>query len=624
MRNQIGVTATHESELEAKKDEAHIEEVVLANLTEEDVFRISREALDLRSWTGFRLFLIIFVQGCNQAGYGIDWAVISGINALPAWHTYFGFGTSGGTYGLLNALMSIGIVCGAPFLSLADIIGRRGINFLGNFIVIVGAVLQGCAVNLSMFMAARFLLGFGSALLSSSQYVGEVAPTHLRGLIVGIFGACFQIGSLGMNGAMIGLTKIEGNWSWRLPLLLEAVFPAIVCATIYLLTPESPRYYIMRGRRDAAKQMVARYHTTSGDINEPIVEIVVSQIEASLEHDRTGFNQFWDYRVFFTKMARFRLLVLFLYSIFQQWNGGGIITYYMVPALETVGIKGSRQQLGIQLGTTAVYFVFTGVGALIIDKFRRRTLIFTGLATMILFQFAATITSWQFDVTGNTAAAALTILWIYLYQTFSAMLIATMHNLYPVEVLSLPLRAKGMGLYGLIQGGAGAVQTYGISNSSSKVKEITTSPSQGNLGLNSLPFSSLPHWHPIYTSQISSRAFERVWQLQVSIMPSKGCHSNSLPEARGLKYDESDMALFHAKLSYHSTIEERMASKDTNLASISEHQARILKRWEMLKQVEKEMADKGKCLSPAEKKQLAQYEWRYKRLEELATKTTGG
>lgn len=121
------------------------------------------------------------------------------------------------------------------------------------------------------------------------------------------------------------------------------------------------------------------------------------------------------------------------------------------------------QQLGIQLGTTAVYFVFTGVGALIIDKFRRRTLIFAGLGTMILFQFAATITSWQFDVTGNHAAAALTILWIYLYQTFSAMLIATMHNLYPVEILSLPLRAKGMGLYGLIQGGAGAVQTYGIS-----------------------------------------------------------------------------------------------------------------------------------------------------------------
>ncbi|PWY80305.1 hypothetical protein BO94DRAFT_548303 [Aspergillus sclerotioniger CBS 115572] len=106
-------------------------------------------------------------------------------------------------------------------------------------------------------------------------------------------------------------------------------------------------------------------------------------------------------------------------------------------------------------------------------------------------------------------------------------------------------------------------------------------------------------------------------------MPPKLSHQVALPEARGLKYDETDMALFHAKLSYHSTIEERMASKDPNLASISEHQARILRRWEMLKHSEKEMADKGKSLSPAERNQLAQYEWRYKRLEELVTKSTG-
>lgn len=135
----------------------------------------------------------------------------------------------------------------------------------------------------------------------------------------------------------------------------------------------------------------------------------------------------------------------------------------MVPALETIGVDGSMQQLGITLGTTATYFVFTSVGAIIIDRFRRRTLIFAGLATMIIFQTAVTITSWQYNVGGSKAAAALTILWIYLYQTCSALLIATMHNLYPVEILSLAMRAKGMGLYALIQGGAGAVQTYGIS-----------------------------------------------------------------------------------------------------------------------------------------------------------------
>lgn len=135
----------------------------------------------------------------------------------------------------------------------------------------------------------------------------------------------------------------------------------------------------------------------------------------------------------------------------------------MVPALETIGVDGDMQQLGIQLGTTAVYFVFTGVGAVIIDRFRRRTMIFTGLATMILFQTATTITSWQYDINGTKAAAGLTILWIYLYQTFSATFVATMHNLYPIEVLSLPLRAKGMGIYGAVQGLSGAANSYGIS-----------------------------------------------------------------------------------------------------------------------------------------------------------------
>ncbi|PLB38508.1 uncharacterized protein BDW47DRAFT_125344 [Aspergillus candidus] len=107
--------------------------------------------------------------------------------------------------------------------------------------------------------------------------------------------------------------------------------------------------------------------------------------------------------------------------------------------------------------------------------------------------------------------------------------------------------------------------------------------------------------------------------------PQRGPYpaTTTMPEVRGLKYDESDMALFHAKLSYHSTIEERLALEDTNLKSICDHQLKILKRWEMLKQVEKEMADKGKSLSPAEKKQLAQYEWRYKTLEEVATNSTG-
>jgi hypothetical protein len=206
-----------------------------------------------------------------------------------------------------------------------------------------------------------------------------------------------------------------------------------------------------------------KYHTTSGNLDEPLVGVVISQIEESIENEKTIETPWWDYRCFFTRRVGFRLLALALYSVFQQWNGGGIITYYLVPALETIGVKKALDQQGINLGLTATYFIFTLAGSYIIDKFRRRTLIFAGLVTMITLQTAATITSWQYSINESHAASALTIVWIFLLQIFSSLFIATMHNLYPVEILSLVLRAKGMGLYSFIQGCAGTVQAYGIS-----------------------------------------------------------------------------------------------------------------------------------------------------------------
>ncbi|KAK9481139.1 general substrate transporter [Lipomyces japonicus] len=328
--------------------------------------------------------------------------------------------------------------------------------------------MQGCANNLGTLMAGRFFLGFGSALMSAPQYMAEISPVHLRGRLVGIFGACFQVGSLVMSGINIGLTEIDSNWCWRIPFLLQGLFPLIFCLAIFWLAPESPRYYILRDREEDARKVIAKYHTTSGELDHPLVEIVIQQMRDSVHRTET-FKQFWDFRIFFTRKVGFRTLVLVLYSIFQQWNGGGIISTYLVPTLETVGIDQPRQQLGINLGLTAVYLIFTLAGSYLVDKIRRRTMLFLGLVSFVLLQTASTISSWQYLETGSKAAASLSILWIFLFQTFSSLFIATMHNLYPVEILSLPLRAKGMALYGVIQGAAGTINTYGISVGISKI-----------------------------------------------------------------------------------------------------------------------------------------------------------
>ncbi|TPX07914.1 uncharacterized protein E0L32_010369 [Thyridium curvatum] len=465
-----GVNVHHDDVAEASKLGVAVEEVVAHRISEEDLMRVSADCLKVMSgdWriftpAGWRVFGLMFVMAVNQAGYGIDWGVIGGLNSMKLWHSYFGFGNTGAILGTINALMQIGLFCGAPFLALSDVIGRRGINFLGNAITIVAALLQGLAPNLPCFMIGRFLLGVGASLCSAPQYIAEVAPLHLRGRIVGIFGAFFHVGSMCMTGLLMGFTKINNDWQWRAPLLLEGFFPVILCTLIYILCPESPRYYVMKGRQDKARRAIARYMTTNDDENAPIVPLMIAQIEESLETSRAGVLASYDFRPFFTRAAGYRTMLIIIYSCFQQWNGGGVIGYYLSPALDTVGIHDSLDQLGIQLGEVAVYFIFTFVGAWLIDRMRRRTLIFSGLISFVLCQTAATITSWQYSLHKSKATAVLTVVWFYIYQVCSASLIATMHNLYPVELLSLTLRSKGMGLYNMIQGAAGVVNTYGIS-----------------------------------------------------------------------------------------------------------------------------------------------------------------
>jgi hypothetical protein len=80
----------------------------------------------------------------------------------------------------------------------------------------------------------------------------------------------------------------------------------------------------MRGKKDEAAMVIARYHTTEGNNpNHPLVKAVIQQMEDSIA-DSTN-REVYDWRGFLKKGGRSRVGVLVVYSIFQSWNGGGII-----------------------------------------------------------------------------------------------------------------------------------------------------------------------------------------------------------------------------------------------------------------------------------------------------------
>ncbi len=65
---------------------------------------------------------------------------------------------------------------------ISDTLGRRPAIFWGPVITILGVLLQTAAQNVAMFVVARIILGFGSALsgIAAGVYLSETFATRWR------------------------------------------------------------------------------------------------------------------------------------------------------------------------------------------------------------------------------------------------------------------------------------------------------------------------------------------------------------------------------------------------------------------------------------------------------------
>ncbi|KAG9124450.1 hypothetical protein FRC07_011594 [Ceratobasidium sp. 392] len=125
-------------------------------------------------------------------------SMMNGLQSVAEWKEYFGHPTSK-QLGLFNAIQSIGALCGippAPFI--ADKFGRRAGIFTGATITLAGAIVQTLTRNLSTFVAARFLIGFGTtlAMMASPLLISELAyPTH-RAPLTALYNCLWFSGSI--------------------------------------------------------------------------------------------------------------------------------------------------------------------------------------------------------------------------------------------------------------------------------------------------------------------------------------------------------------------------------------------------------------------------------------------
>lgn len=133
-----------------------------------------------------------------MAGIHMPYSRLKAVTADPDYFTDFDH-PRGAMLGLMSNMQTIGGVVSLPFAPfVADKFGRRLPIFFGSIVIILGALLQGCATNFGMFASGRFCIGLGAGFVATAAptLLGELAyPTH-RPIITAMYNSTWVSKSL--------------------------------------------------------------------------------------------------------------------------------------------------------------------------------------------------------------------------------------------------------------------------------------------------------------------------------------------------------------------------------------------------------------------------------------------
>jgi MFS family permease len=144
----------------------------------------------------------------------------------------------------------------------------------------------------------------------------------------------------------------------------------------------------------------------------------------------------------------------------SRWAGNAVLTYFLGAVLDTAGYRKAVEQANINLGYSCFQFVFALVGSAFVDKFGRRRLMLTGMAGCAVVWVGMTTASGLFNESKDQSAAKATVAMIFMFGAVFSFCITPLQALYPVEVLSFEMRAKGMAFSSLAVNAGGLLNQF--------------------------------------------------------------------------------------------------------------------------------------------------------------------
>ncbi|KAF9035343.1 general substrate transporter [Hymenopellis radicata] len=381
-----------------------------------------------------RILYLVLMPTCIgvEMTSGFDSSMMNGLQAVDSWDTFFNSPRST-LLGLMSAIYSLGAIVVLPLVPwISDHLGRRMAIVFGSVLMIIGAALQTASQNFAMFVCSRLVLGFGIpfAIVGASSLIGELSHPKERAILGSLFNSCWFIGSIVAAGITLGTFKMDSNWGWRIPSLVQIVPSFLQIGFIFFL-PESPRWLIAHGRGEEAYGILATEY---------------AQIERTLDLEKEVAKTSW-LELVATSGMRKRLVVGSLLGLFTQWSGNGLTSYYLARILDNVGVTDNHTKNLINLALTCWGFVNATFFALTASRLNRRTVYLIGTLTILLIFTGWTVASSNYAMTSSDASSRAVIAFIFLYSPAYNVCFNALTYPYLVEVFPYHVRAKGIAVF---------------------------------------------------------------------------------------------------------------------------------------------------------------------------------
>ena len=373
------------------------------------------------------LFSIVLVAVLGGLLFGYDTAVISG--AEKGLQAFFkgakDFTYTDGIHGFTCASALIGCIIGSSLSGLfASRFGRkRSLIFAGVcfFISAWGSMTPESYVLpygqptwnlLVVFNLYRVLGGIGVGMASAicPMYIGEVAPSNIRGMLVSwnqfaiIFGQLLvyfvNLVILGSHanpvydaaGAIANMADAEWTITtgWRYMFGSEMV-PAGLFALLICFVPETPRYLVMVGQDQKALSILSHINGSSE------AQTILNDIKATIT---TKTERLLTY-------GWMCIFVGIMLSVFQQIVGINAVLYYAPRIFQDMGMQSPMVQTVIM---GIVNISFTLVAVFTVEKVGRKPLLIWGSIGMAIGAFGVALTF------GNASLSIVTMLSIMVYS----------------------------------------------------------------------------------------------------------------------------------------------------------------------------------------------------------------